>query len=49
MNTEDKPYFMTDEEWYYFDEEDFCYKLTDKATKKAIASYEEYYKGLKMI
>ena len=33
------PYFMTNKEWYYYDE----YKLTDKAPKKAIESYKEYY------
>ena len=39
-----KPYFMENEEWYYFDEKDFKYKLTDKATKKAIESYNEWYR-----
>lgn len=38
-----KPYFMENKEWYYFDEENFCYKLTDKAPKKAIESYKEFY------
>lgn len=39
-----KPYFMTNEEWYYFDEEKFIYKLTDKAPEKARESYREFYK-----
>ncbi len=45
METKDmpKPYFMENKEWYYFDEENFCYKLTDKAPKKAIESYKEFY------
>ena len=45
METNDmpKPYFMENKEWYYFDEENFCYKLTDKAPKKAIESYKEFY------
>jgi hypothetical protein len=38
-----EPYFLSDKEWYYYDEEEFCYKLTDKATKEAIKSYEEFY------
>lgn len=38
-----EPYFMTDEEWFYFDEEEFKYKLTDKAPEKAKKSYEDYY------
>jgi hypothetical protein len=42
----EEPYFMKNEDWYYFDEVEFKYKLTDKATKEAIKSYEEYYKLL---
>lgn len=42
-----KPYFMKNKEWYYFDEKDFCYKLTDKAPDKAIESYQEFYNKLK--
>lgn len=38
------PYFMTNKEWYYFDAKDFKYKLTDKAPKKAVDSYKEFYK-----
>lgn len=40
----EQPYFMKNEEWYYFDEEEWCYKLTDKAPKKAIESYNEFYR-----
>lgn len=39
-----EPYFMTNPEWYYHDEEDFCYKLTDKAPKEAISSYIDFYR-----
>ena len=42
MRTQE-PYFMKDPEWYYHDEDDFCYKLTDKAPQKAIESYKEFY------
>lgn len=42
--TVEKPYFMENKEWYYFDEDDFCYKLTDQAPKEAQESYKEYYK-----
>lgn len=38
------PYFMKNKEWYYFDEDDFMYKLTDKAPEEAKKSYNEYYK-----
>lgn len=41
--TVEEPYFMKNKEWYYFDEEEFKYKLTDKATEEAIKSYKEYY------
>ena len=37
------PYFMKNQEWYYFDEENFCYKLTDKAPPDAVKSYNEFY------
>ena len=43
----DKPYFMTNEEWFYFDEDEWCYKLTGEAPEKAIQSYKEYYDLLK--
>lgn len=41
-----EPYFLENKEWYYFDEKDFCYKLTDKATEKAKQSYKKYYEEL---
>lgn len=42
----DMPYFMTNEEWYYFDYKKRKYVLTDKAPEKAKESYKEYYKEL---
>lgn len=38
-----KPYFMTNKNWFYFDEEEFMYKLTDNAPEEARISYKEYY------
>ena len=38
-----EPYFLKNKDWYYFDEEEWCYKLTDKATPEAVKSYEEFY------
>ena len=38
------PYFMNNKEWYYYDEKEEIYKLTDKATDKAKESYYEYYR-----
>lgn len=38
-----EPYFMKNNEWYYHDEKEFCYKLTEKAPPEAVKSYEEYY------
>ena len=38
-----EPYFLSNKKWYYYDEEEFCYKLTGEATKEAIKSYKEFY------
>lgn len=45
--TMDKPYFMEKVEWFYFDEEEWGYKLTDKATEEAKKSYIEFMRTLK--
>lgn len=37
------PYFLKNPDWYRFDEKEIKYVLTDKATKEAIESYEEFY------
>lgn len=37
------PYFMTNKEWFYYDSKQCKYVLTDKATKKAIDSYNKWY------
>lgn len=44
--TLEKPLFLTNEDWFYFDEDEMMYKLTDKATEEAKKSYEAYYKML---
>ena len=44
--TQEFPYFMENKEWFYFDEDEFRYKLTDKAPKKAKESYEEFYNNV---
>jgi len=41
--TTNEPYFMENKDWFYFDEAEWCYKLTDKAPEEAIQSYKEYY------
>lgn len=38
-----QPYFMKNPEWYYHDEEEWKYKLTDKAPKEAVESYNQFY------
>ena len=43
MTFNKEPYFLSNKEWFYYDEEEFCYKLTKKATTEAIKSYEEFY------
>lgn len=44
--TIEKPYFMSNEAWYRFDEENFRYVLTPEATEKARKSYREFYAAL---
>lgn len=39
----DKPYFMTNQEWWYYDWKEMKYKLTDKAPPEAVKSYKEFY------
>lgn len=41
-----EPYFLKNEEWFYFDEIEFRYKLTDKAPEKAKESYKAFYEEL---
>lgn len=48
MTTLREPYFMKNPDWYYHDEVEFKYKLTDKAPKEAIESYKEFYDSLDM-
>ena len=40
------PYFMQNDDWYYFDAIECTYKLTENAPEKAIESYNEFYKFL---
>lgn len=42
---QEMPFFMTNDEWYYFDENEHRLKLTEKAPEKAKKSYEEFYKN----
>lgn len=42
----EEPYFMKDKKWFYFDEEEFKYKLTKEAPPEAKKSYNDYYKLL---
>ena len=39
----ERPYFMENDEWYYYDNKESIFKLTDKAPKEAIESYKEFY------
>lgn len=43
--TQKIPYFMKNEDWYYYDYDEAKYKLTGLATIEAIISYEEFYKN----
>lgn len=53
MQETEKPYFMSNEEWYTVDlpfgEDGRGYHLTDKAPQEAIDSYNEFYAPKKAI
>ena len=38
---------MENDDWYFFDYKKKKYVLTDKAPKKAVESYEEFYSELR--
>jgi hypothetical protein len=40
-----KPYFLENDDWYYHDEIEWCYKLTANGLKnpKVLKSYEDFY------
>ena len=44
--TIEKPFFMTNKEWFYFDEDKMQYFLTEKATAEAKKSYKEFYSSV---
>ena len=35
--------FLKNKEWYYWDNKEWKYKLTDKAPKEAIENYKKFY------
>lgn len=43
------PLFLTNDDWYYYDEDELCYKLTENAPAEARASYELYYEQVERI
>ena len=42
----DIPYFMQNPDWYYHDDKEGIYKLTDKAPEEARKSYKDFYYDL---
>jgi hypothetical protein len=42
-NRKNKPYFMTNSKWYYFDESSYRFYLNDDAPVEAIESYNRFY------
>lgn len=43
MRVAEEPYFLTNSNWYRFDEHECKYILTNDAPEKAVKSYNEYY------
>ena len=41
----ERPYFMENDDWYYFDEKEWKFRLTKQAPEKARTSYYEFYGG----
>lgn len=41
-----KPFYMTNESWFYHDDESGRDVLTDKAPPEAVKSYKEYWEAL---
>lgn len=39
----EKPLFLTNSEWYYYDDIKLIYILTKKAPPEAVLSYQEFY------
>lgn len=39
-----KPYFLKNEKWWVFNKEECRYELTEYAPRKAVKSYDEFYK-----
>lgn len=42
---QEQPYFLTNEDWYYHDEKEWKYKLTElgKSIPEVVKSYNEFY------
>ena len=51
MRISELPYFMTNGAWYYFDESEWCYKLTDLGSEipSVVESYNEFYESIRMV
>lgn len=46
MTIDKEPYFLTNKDWYYYDYNEFMYKLANIAPEEAIKSYNEFYELL---
>lgn len=44
MEINDIPHFIDKDEWYFYDEKEHRYKLTERAPETARKSYEEFYR-----
>lgn len=42
----EEPYFMSNDDWYYFDEDKGRYMIKESAPLSAKESYKEFYKEL---
>ena len=51
MTISELPYFMTNGEWYYFDPDEWRYKLTElgSAIPSVVESYDKFYDDERMV
>ena len=49
FSRKDKPYFMKNKEWYYYDTKEELFKPTQKAPPKAVKSIEQFNKKINYV
>lgn len=45
----ERPYFLTNDRWFVFNEAEWKYELTDEAPEEARKSYAEFYDNTEIV